>query len=135
MADDDDYDGLDMDGGDFDDVDEPIDDTDGLDPADVADDDSVQNLASEMDDYLKLEGADRVTSTTMTKYERARLLGARALQIAMGAPVQVELEGETDPLEIARKELKVNKLPIRIRRYLPDGSYEEWSSEELHIEW
>lgn len=43
----------------------------------------------------------------MTKYERARVLGTRALQIAMGAPVMVETEGETDPLEIARKELKV----------------------------
>ena len=39
----------------------------------------------------------------MTKYERARILGTRALQIAMGAPVMVEIEGETDPLEIARK--------------------------------
>lgn len=45
----------------------------------------------------------------MTKYERARVLGTRALQIAMGAPVMVEIEGESDPLEIARKELKVIK--------------------------
>ena len=36
----------------------------------------------------------------MTKYERARVLGTRALQIAMCAPVMVELEGETDPLQI-----------------------------------
>lgn len=50
--------------------------------------------------------ADRMTTPYMTKYERARVLGTRALQIAMGAPVMVELEGETDPLEIARKELK-----------------------------
>ncbi|XP_025928357.1 DNA-directed RNA polymerases I, II, and III subunit RPABC2 isoform X6 [Apteryx rowi] len=42
----------------------------------------------------------------MTKYERARVLGTRALQIAMCAPVMVELEGETDPLLIAMKELK-----------------------------
>ena len=42
-----------------------------------------------------------------TKYERARVLGTRALQIAMVAPVMVETEGETDPLAIARKELKV----------------------------
>ena len=39
----------------------------------------------------------------MTKYERARLLGTRALQISMNAPVMVELEGETDPLAIALK--------------------------------
>lgn len=39
----------------------------------------------------------------MTKYERARILGTRALQIAMNAPVMVELRGETDPLAIALK--------------------------------
>ena len=53
----------------------------------------------------------------MTKYERARVLGTRALQIAMCAPVMVELEGETDPLQIAMKELKQRKIPIIIRRY------------------
>ncbi|MBA0610773.1 hypothetical protein Godav_011568, partial [Gossypium davidsonii] len=42
----------------------------------------------------------RKTSKYMTKYERARILGTRALQISsMNAPVMVELEGETDPLE------------------------------------
>ncbi|UYV65054.1 hypothetical protein LAZ67_3002990 [Cordylochernes scorpioides] len=59
-------------------------------------------------------------------YERARVLGTRALQIAMGAPVMVELENETDPLQIAMMELKACKIPIIIRRYLPDGSYEDW---------
>ncbi|KAK1118051.1 hypothetical protein K0M31_015498 [Melipona bicolor] len=60
------------------------------------------------------------------EYERARVLGTRALQIAMCAPVMVELEGETDPLQIAMKELKQRKIPIIIRRYLPDNSYEDW---------
>ena len=46
------------------------------------------------------------------RYERARVLGTRALQIAMCAPVMVELEGETDPLVIAQKELKMRKCPI-----------------------
>ncbi|RYR08922.1 hypothetical protein Ahy_B05g076820 [Arachis hypogaea] len=41
----------------------------------------------------------RKTSKYMTKYERARILGTRALQISMNAPVMVELEGETDPLK------------------------------------
>ncbi|XLS97663.1 hypothetical protein HN51_040398 [Arachis hypogaea] len=36
----------------------------------------------------------------MTKYERARILGTRALQISMNAPVMVELEGETDSLKV-----------------------------------
>lgn len=45
----------------------------------------------------------RITARYMTKYERARVLGTRAQQISMGAPVMVELVGETDPLMIAQK--------------------------------
>lgn len=67
------------------------------------------------------------------RYERARVLGTRALQIAMCAPIMVELENETDPLQIAMKELKQRKIPIIIRRYLPDHSYEDWSIDELII--
>ncbi|CAI5501548.1 unnamed protein product [Closterium sp. Naga37s-1] len=76
----------------------------------------------------------RKTTRYMTKYERARVLGARALQISMNAPVMVELHGETDPLEIAMRELREKKIPFTIRRYLPDGSYEDWGVDELIIE-
>merc|ERR1712034_279575 len=82
-------------------------------------------------DQLRI--TDRITLPYMTKYERARVLGTRALQIAMCAPVMVELEGETDPLVIAQKELKMGKIPIIIRRYMPDGSYEDWGIDELII--
>jgi DNA-directed RNA polymerase I, II, and III subunit RPABC2 len=58
-------------------------------------------------------------------------LGTRALQISLGAPVMVDLEGETDPLEIAQKELRERKVPITIRRYLPDGTFEDWNVDEL----
>lgn len=73
----------------------------------------------------------RVTTPYMTKYERARVLGTRALQISMNAPVLVDLEGETDPLQIAIKELREKKIPLVVRRYLPDGFYEDWTCEEL----
>ncbi|BES93972.1 RNA polymerases I, II, and III [Nesidiocoris tenuis] len=80
-----------------------------------------------------VQKANRITTKYMTKYERARVLGTRALQIAMCAPVMVELAGETDPLQIAMKELKQRKIPIIIRRYLPDNSYEDWGIDELTI--
>lgn len=80
-----------------------------------------------------VESSKRITTPYLTKYERARVLGTRALQIAMCAPVMVELEGLTDPLRIAMKELKARKIPIIIRRFLPDGSYEDWSINELII--
>ena len=78
--------------------------------------------------------AERVTTKYLTKYERSRVLGTRALQISMNAPVMVDLDGETDPLRIAEKELRERKIPIIIRRYLPDGSHEDWSIDELIID-
>ncbi|VDL62688.1 unnamed protein product [Hymenolepis diminuta] len=78
-----------------------------------------------------VEKSKRITTPYLTKYERARVLGSRALQLAMSAPVMVELNGERDPLKIAEKELRANKIPIIIRRYLPDGSFEDWDLDEL----
>ncbi|WEW58264.1 subunit common to RNA polymerases I, II, and III [Emydomyces testavorans] len=69
----------------------------------------------------KVPNDQRSTTPYMTKYERARVLGTRALQISMNAPILVDLEGETDPLQIALKELNQKKIPLIVRRYLPDG--------------
>ena len=81
-----------------------------------------------------IPASERTTTNYMTKYERARLLGTRALQLSMNAPPMVELQGETDPLQIAMKELRERKIPLIIRRNLPDGSYEDWSVNELVID-
>lgn len=60
-----------------------------------------------------------------TKYEKARLLGTRALQIAMGAPFIIKLDEEDlekiryNPLEIAKREFDEGVLPIDIKRPLP----------------
>ncbi|KAK2185723.1 hypothetical protein NP493_225g01021 [Ridgeia piscesae] len=116
--------------GDFDDVDdeEPLDEVN--DPE--QEQDQVDILPAG-DSSQQVEPQNRITTPYMTKYERARVLGTRALQIAMCAPVMVELEGETDPLQIAMKELKARKVPIIIRRYLPDGSFEDWGIDDLII--
>ncbi|KAI0167530.1 DNA-directed RNA polymerases I [Pestalotiopsis sp. NC0098] len=79
----------------------------------------------------KIPNEERSTTPYMTKYEKARILGTRALQISMNAPVLVDLEGETDPLQIAIKELREKKIPLIVRRYMPDGYYEDWTCEEL----
>lgn len=58
----------------------------------------------------------------ITKYEKARMLGARALQIAMGAPFLIELTEEDlkainyNPIQIAKMELEKGVLPITVRR-------------------
>ncbi|QIW97562.1 hypothetical protein AMS68_003080 [Peltaster fructicola] len=79
----------------------------------------------------RIPNEKRTSTPYMTKYERARILGTRALQISMNAPVLVDVEGETDPLQIAIKELREKKVPLVVRRYLPDGWYEDWTCEEL----
>ncbi len=63
----------------------------------------------------------------LTKYERARIIGARALQLTMGASplIPVEMVGSVDPLDIAEKELEMGILPITIRRRLPTGEYQD----------
>ena len=64
----------------------------------------------------------RIGPPKITRFEKARLVGARALQISMGAPTFIEpKEGEINPIEIALEELNMGLLPITIRRTLPDG--------------
>jgi DNA-directed RNA polymerases I, II, and III subunit RPABC2 len=46
---------------------------------------------------------------------------ANGVWFSMNAPVLVDLEGETDPLQIAIKELNEKKIPLIVRRYMPDG--------------
>eukprot|EP00922_Rhytidocystis_sp_ex-Travisia-forbesii_P009324 GHVS01013589.1.p2 GENE.GHVS01013589.1~~GHVS01013589.1.p2 ORF type:complete len:135 (+),score=34.46 GHVS01013589.1:1451-1855(+) len=82
----------------------------------------------------KASEGPRVTSPYMTKFEKARIIGTRALQISMNAPVTIPLDGEIDPLIIAEKELHQKSIPFTVRRYLPDGSYEDWDLEELIID-
>lgn len=50
-----------------------------------------------------------------TKYEKARIIGARALQIAMGAPVLIETD-EIDTITIAMEEFEKGVIPITVRR-------------------
>ena len=56
----------------------------------------------------------------LTRIEIARILGARALQISLGAPVLVNLKQEKfDSIELAEEELKQMKVPMTIKRTLP----------------
>lgn len=66
-----------------------------------------------------------------TKYEKARIIGARSLQIAMGAPLLIDLKPKDfaklkySPIEIAKKEFVDGILPITIKRPLPSKIKEE----------
>jgi DNA-directed RNA polymerase subunit K len=54
---------------------------------------------------------------TLTKFEKARIIGARALQISMGAPVIIDVPNTmVDPVDIAILEFENNVIPITIRK-------------------
>ncbi len=55
-------------------------------------------------------------SMTLTKFEKARIIGARSLQISMGAPVIIDVPKEIiDPVDIAIIEYENNVIPITIK--------------------
>lgn len=52
-----------------------------------------------------------------TRFERARILGARALQVSLGAPILIDVPAElVDPVEIAEREFANGRIPITVRR-------------------
>jgi len=76
----------------------------------------------------------RIGPPKLTRFERARIVGARALQISLGAPILMELPLEVkDPIDIALGELDGQVLPMTIRRALPDGSHQDISLFDLII--
>ena len=74
-----------------------------------------------------------VAPTVFTKYEKARILGSRALQISMGAPYLIKVskkqleELKYNPLEIAKLEFEAGVVPITVLRPMPEieGMVEE----------
>ena len=69
---------------------------------------------------------------TLTRFERARIMGARALQLSLGAPVFIEIpKNATSSLEIAMEELKQRVIPIVIKRTLPNGDYQHLSIDQF----
>lgn len=73
----------------------------------------------------------QMVESKFTKYEIARILGARALQLAMNAPMLLRLNKDEleavnyDPLKIAELELYADILPITVKRPLPQKSAEK----------
>lgn len=56
-----------------------------------------------------------------TRFEKARIIGARAMQLSMGAPSLIKsYENFSDPIIIAIKELEAGVVPITVRRNLPE---------------
>lgn len=70
----------------------------------------------------------------ITRFEKARIIGARSLQLALGAPPFIKVTTSMhNPIDIAISELDQKVLPINIRRTLPDGQYEDIPLDVLTI--
>lgn len=76
--------------------------------------------------YKEVKKFIKIGSIFLTRYEKARIVGARALQISFGAPILVNKPSDMiDPIRIAQFELKSNILPLTIRREYPSGEYQD----------
>jgi len=67
----------------------------------------------------------------LTKYEKARIIGGRALQLSLGAFPLVEVRPGDSNIDIAKREFERGVLPIIIRRKRFDGSYVDIPLKEL----
>jgi DNA-directed RNA polymerase I, II, and III subunit RPABC2 len=74
------------------------------------------------------------TKPFLTKFERAKIIGVRAEMIANGAPAVVNVpQGVTSAYEIAKLEFKERRIPLFIRRFLPNGVVEDWRLSDMVI--
>ena len=81
---------------------------------------------------MEIEGDKKNNNNKKFNLKPIKVLGERAIQISNGAKVMVDVEeGVWDPMIIAEKELREKKIEYIIRRYLPDGRYEDWELNEL----
>ena len=77
-----------------------------------------------LDEETEIKIDKEIGSIFLTRYEKARIVGARALQISFGAPILVEKpKNMIDPIKIAQLELKSRILPLTLRREYPSGEY------------
>jgi DNA-directed RNA polymerase I, II, and III subunit RPABC2 len=74
---------------------------------------------------LEMDGKILMGPPILTRFEKARIMGARALQLSLGAPTFIEIpETVVTSLDIAMEELEQRLIPISIRRSLPNGDYQ-----------
>lgn len=76
---------------------------------------------------------EKITRPFLTKYEKARMLGTRALQLSMNADTTIDTKGEDDCFKIALMELEQRKIPLIIRRHLPFQKFEDFTIDELEF--
>ena len=85
----------------------------------------TKDLPHKQVEITSKDGQISIGPPILTRFEKARIMGARALQLSLGAPVFIEIpKNATTSLEIAMEELKQRVIPIVIKRTLPNGDYQ-----------
>jgi DNA-directed RNA polymerase subunit K/omega len=76
--------------------------------------------------YKEVRKFVKVGPIFLTRYEKARIVGARALQLSFGAPLLIEKPIDIiDPIKLALLELKAKILPLTIKRDNPNGESQD----------
>ena len=76
-------------------------------------------------EIINKKGSVSTGPPTLTRFEKARIMGARALQLSLGAPSFIKIpKNATTSLEIAMEELNKKLIPIIIKRTLPNGDFQ-----------
>ncbi len=76
-------------------------------------------------EFVSEKGKIMIGPPTLTRFEKARIMGARALQLSLGAPPFIEIPATARiSLDIAMEELEKRVIPIVIKRVLPNGDYQ-----------
>lgn len=133
------------DGDDFDedyqyfDVEELTDDEQQLNDVEILNELEDKYETEEIDDYedtgrdikiRKIKDSYRQTNNILTKYEKARVLGIRSLQLSLNFKPMIKTD-ISDTYEIAKIELKNKIIPLKIKRYINKYEYEEWNVNDL----
>jgi len=128
----------------FEDVDDELSEQEDIDEIneDIADADADvdnYNLNSKViysieESYSNYYKKNKTTKSFMTKFEKAKILGIRSDMLASGAEPMIDIpENITNCYEIAKLELEQCKIPLIVRRYLPNNDIEDWKVNDLII--
>lgn len=91
---------------------------------------TIDDLDEVIDGVKIKKNDDRITAPILTKYEKTKVLGFRALQISLGAEPKV-ISDEIDSYKLAELELNNKLLSLKIRRFLNKNVAEDWDINEL----
>lgn len=81
-----------------------------------------------------LDKNERISPNRLTKYEMVRILGERTKQLTLGSKPLIKNYQSLSYDKIAEEELKLNMIPYKIKRSLPNKKYEIWTLDELNKE-